>query len=169
MARVRSKQSDEDIKVDMTPMIDIVFQLLVFFIMTFEIVPMEGDFNIKMPLATNNPMDIEEQLPDVIYIELKATASGDLLEIYADNGINDATFADLNTCFQELTQFVEESLSGDADPSTAVETEVEFDIYPDLKYKHTVKAIEAVSGTVNEDGTINKLIETIKFKDNSQG
>ncbi|MEM7457072.1 MAG: biopolymer transporter ExbD, partial [Planctomycetota bacterium] len=40
MARVRSKQSEEEIKVDMTPMIDIVFQLLVFFIMTFKIVPM---------------------------------------------------------------------------------------------------------------------------------
>ncbi|MEM7452788.1 MAG: hypothetical protein AAF456_00405, partial [Planctomycetota bacterium] len=127
------------------------------------------DFNIKMPLATNNPMDIEEQLPDVIYIELKAAADGSLLEIYADNGIIDATFSDPQTRFDELTKFVEESLAGEADPSTAVETEVEFDIYPELKYKYTVKAIESVSGTINEDGTINKLIESIKFKDNSQG
>ena len=29
---------------EMTPMIDIVFQLLVFFIMTFKIVSQEGDF-----------------------------------------------------------------------------------------------------------------------------
>ncbi|MFT5528125.1 MAG: biopolymer transport protein ExbD, partial [Pirellulaceae bacterium] len=42
---------DEEIELQMTPMIDIVFQLLVFFIMTFKIVAMEGDFNIKMPMA----------------------------------------------------------------------------------------------------------------------
>ena len=32
----------EKIELQMTPMIDIVFQLLVFFIMTFKIVSMEG-------------------------------------------------------------------------------------------------------------------------------
>ena len=41
----------EKIELQMTPMIDIVFQLLVFFIMTFKIVAMEGDFNIRMPAA----------------------------------------------------------------------------------------------------------------------
>jgi biopolymer transport protein ExbD len=41
----------EKVEIPMTPMIDIVFQLLVFFIMTFKIVSQEGDFNIKMPLA----------------------------------------------------------------------------------------------------------------------
>jgi biopolymer transport protein ExbD len=42
---------NEKVEIPMTPMIDIVFQLLVFFIMTFKIVSQEGDFNIKMPLA----------------------------------------------------------------------------------------------------------------------
>ena len=40
---------DEKVEVQMTPMIDIVFQLLVFFIMTFKIVSLEGDFHVKMP------------------------------------------------------------------------------------------------------------------------
>ena len=38
----------EEIKINMTAMIDIVFQLLVVFIMTFKVVAMEGDFNIKL-------------------------------------------------------------------------------------------------------------------------
>ena len=45
---------EEKIELQMTPMIDIVFQLLVFFIMTFKIVAQEGDFNVKMPLASAN-------------------------------------------------------------------------------------------------------------------
>ena len=45
--------TDEKIELQMTPMIDIVFQLLIFFIMTFKIVAQEGDFNIKMPLASS--------------------------------------------------------------------------------------------------------------------
>ena len=50
--RNRDDRSEDKIELQMTPMIDIVFQLLVFFIMTFKIVTQEGDFNIKMPLAS---------------------------------------------------------------------------------------------------------------------
>ena len=49
--RNTSRRSEENVELMMTPMIDIVFQLLVFFIMTFKIVAPEGDFNIKMPMA----------------------------------------------------------------------------------------------------------------------
>ncbi len=52
-------------------------------------------------------------------------------------------------------------------PESASETEVEFDIDYGLKYSFTVKAIEAVSGRRLPDGSIKKLIEKIKFKDNS--
>ena len=41
----------DKIPIDMTPMIDIVFQLLTFFCMTLKVSAAEGDFNIKMPLA----------------------------------------------------------------------------------------------------------------------
>ena len=51
--RLATTEPDE-IKLNMTAMIDIVFQLLVFFIMTFKVVAMEGDFNIRMPLATTD-------------------------------------------------------------------------------------------------------------------
>ena len=49
--KIRGKRpsKDEKIELQMTPMIDIVFQLLVFFIMTFNVVAQEGDFNIRMP------------------------------------------------------------------------------------------------------------------------
>ena len=63
---------------DMTPMIDIVFQLLIFFIMTFKIVAQEGDFNIKMPLAAAS-----EVMPDIdtlppLKLRLRADGNGNL-------------------------------------------------------------------------------------------
>jgi hypothetical protein len=58
-------------------------------------------------------------------------------------------------------------LASSANPDTANETEVEFDIEFNLKYGDTVRGIEAVSGRKNPDGSVTKLIEKIKFKDNS--
>jgi biopolymer transport protein ExbD len=43
---------------DMTPMIDVCFQLIIFFMLSMKINSPEGDFNIKMPLgavASNQP------------------------------------------------------------------------------------------------------------------
>ena len=47
----RGPSGPAKVEQNMTPMIDIVFQLLTFFIMTLKIATQEGDFNIKMPLA----------------------------------------------------------------------------------------------------------------------
>ena len=69
--------------------------------------------------------------------------------------------------YQQLTKLVEQKIAGETNPEKAKETEVEFDISPELKYSFTVKAIEAVSGRVQSDGTVKKLIEKIKFKDTS--
>ena len=45
--KIRNTEHREHIVLQMTPMIDIVFQLLVFFVFTFKIVLPEGDFNIR--------------------------------------------------------------------------------------------------------------------------
>ena len=52
--KIRHTGREDKIQLQMTPMIDIVFQLLVFFIMTFKIILHEGDFNILMPLAPSS-------------------------------------------------------------------------------------------------------------------
>ncbi|MEZ6121857.1 MAG: biopolymer transporter ExbD [Planctomycetaceae bacterium] len=43
------------IAVDMSAMIDVVFQLLIFFMLTLKIVEPEGDFDINMPLGQLQP------------------------------------------------------------------------------------------------------------------
>ncbi len=154
----------KDIKVDLTAMIDIVFQLLTFFIMTFNASSMEGDFTIRMPLATTNAEQMDIVLPDLITVELRAGNNGNISSIVADGN---ETYIE-GDMFQRLTDYVETQLAGVGDPESAKKTEVEFDIDFGLKYSYTVTAIEAVSGRVQPDGSIKKLIEKIKFKDNSK-
>lgn len=59
-ARINKARLPDKVLIDMTPLIDIVFQLLTFFVMTLKVASLEGDFNIKMPLANGN-----EAAPDI--------------------------------------------------------------------------------------------------------
>ena len=156
---------NEEIKLNMTAMIDIVFQLLVFFIMTFKVVAMEGDFNVKMPLASTEQTDsMEDEPPELIRIQLRAGENGAINSIMVDDERDVQTFAD-EKMYISLTQYIAEKLAGEGDPENAIETEVEFDIDFSLKYSYTVDAIGAVSGQKLPDGSVKKLIEKIKFKD----
>lgn len=160
-------EEPEEIQLNMTAMIDIVFQLLIFFIMTFKVVAQEGDFNIKMPLASQptDQVDFEEP-PELIRIALRSGAEGKINTINVDDEIEAQTFGPSETMFIELTDYIEQKLAADGDPESAEDTEVEFDIDYDLKYSYTVQAIEAVSGKV-VNGKVKKLIEKIKFKSNA--
>ncbi len=158
---------NEDIKLNMTAMIDVVFQLLVFFILTFKIVANEGDFNVKMPLASNEPpSNTFEDLKTVISVKLNAGDNGNISGIDVSDQLQSSSLSGQDM-FNELTNFVETVLAGNSDPSTADDVEVEFDIDYALKYQYTVQAIGSVSGKVLPDDSVKKLIEKIKFRDNS--
>jgi len=76
-----SQRKGSKIELQMTPMIDIVFQLLVFFIMTFKIVTPEGDFNIKMPLDAPARGQPDPDMIPPIRVRLESHASGNLANI----------------------------------------------------------------------------------------
>jgi len=165
-------QEQEEIKLNMTSMIDIVFQLLVFFIMTFKVVVQEGDYNVKMPLSTvsEETVDLEDP-PQLIRILLRAGESGAISTIEVDDDIEVKTLVgeDVRDLFGQLNSLIESKVAGGDNPESGADTEVEFDIDYDLKYGYTVRAIEAVSGTDLGGGKVKKLIENIKFKDNTKG
>ena len=152
---IKKRGLPDKIPLDMTPMIDIVFQLLTFFCMTLKIAAMEGDFNIKMPLAaprqgTPDP----NQLPPM-KVRMQADSNGNLTEL----SLNDRTFTGQDR-FRQLHQQIA-SLVGEG--SLAASAEVELDCDFGLKYENVIEAITAVSGTVGPDGQTIKLVEKIKF------
>ena len=161
---------DDKIELQMTPMIDIVFQLLVFFIMTFKIVSQEGDFNIKMPLAAPSAGTVDELQMPPIKVRLAARSDGTLSGVYLNErsidfkiktNVDQIEYADL-----ELLRFEIIAIIGDdrGPGSYQEQAEVELDCDYDLHYTYVVNAITAVSGYVNQGtGEIVKLVEKIKF------
>jgi biopolymer transport protein ExbD len=146
----------EHVELQMTPMIDIVFQLLAFFIMTLKIVTLEGDFNVKMPSPAREGPTTAPDLPPMV-IRLRADDAGNLTGI-ALEGNAFRSFAELNRRIIEI-------VGNERGPGSLAESaEVEIDADYHLKYQHTVEAITAVSGYVTPDGHVVKLIEKIRFR-----
>jgi biopolymer transport protein ExbD len=151
--------SDDKITLQMTPMIDIVFQLLVFFVFSFKIGAQEGDFNVKMPLPSNQ---VGVPPPSSILnmqVRLIADETGKLRQ---PGGIVVNGEMRFDT-IQDLHNYVVGIVGGD-EPAAREEAEVELDCDFDLHYEHVVQAITAVSGYVDRSTRkVNKLIERIKF------
>ena len=156
--RVRNvnRRAGEEIELQMTPMIDIVFQLLVFFIMTFKIMAPEGDFNIKMPLAAPSAGPPSDAFLPPITVRLTALSNGNLADIRFGA-------RSLGTNFKALRQAVLDMMGDEPDPSMLETTEVEFDCDYHLRYENVIEAITAVSGYVSPEGEVVTLIEKIKF------
>jgi biopolymer transport protein ExbD len=146
----------EGVELMMTPMVDIVFQLLIFFLMTFKITSAEGDFNVKMPLAAPSQGKPDEiQLPP-LKVRLTADPGGQIAGIF----LGQAPMKD----FRQLREQIVGIVGDDTGPGSITDTqEVELDCDYNLDFKHVIDAITAVSGQITPDGEVVKLIEKIKF------
>ena len=154
MARKKSQLSDK-IDINMTPMIDVVFQLMSFFMCSLKIVAPEGDFDIRMPLGKSASTVVDDQQVPPVRVKLSAGLDGALAGI-AMNGQPVGDFEDLRKRIISL-------VGTDSGPNSLAErTEVELDCDYGLKYVNVVRAITAVSGKV-QDGQIVELIKKIKF------
>ena len=150
----------EKIELQMTPMIDIVFQLLVFFIMTFKIVAQEGDFNIKMPLAAPSEGPVDDTIPP-LKVRLTAHESGELAGVaFNDNVLGGVSPTEK---FDSLHMEVLRLVGDDVMHDSADDVEVEFTCDFDLHYRYVIQAITAVSGRISKEGNVVKLIEKIRF------
>lgn len=140
----------------MTPMIDIVFQLLVFFIMSFKIVLPEGDFNIRMPLPASDAPSAPSELP-VFNLRMVAAEDGSLATLQMDSRVFEG--ADR---FAKLHAYLRGLVSDSGGPGTAEDQEVEINADYDLRYDYVMRAITALSGYI-ENGQRHALIEKIRL------
>lgn len=156
MAR-RRQSKEEKMETNMSAMIDVVFQLLIFFMLTLKIVEPEGDFNINMPASGAPSQNDDMQLPD-IKVKLRANADGSLAGVYLGGrslGSGQAAFDQLNIEILKL-------IGRPGDPITK-DMEVEIDADYDLHFSNVVNAVGACTGRLDKDGNIVKYIEKIKF------
>src|SRR5438132_3138842 len=145
---IKKRGLPDKIPIDMTPMIDIVFQLLSFFCMTLRVSAAEGDFNIRMPLAAMSAgLPDPNQLPPM-KVRMRADAGGNLVELT----LNDRAFTGVDR-FKALHQYIA-ALVGEGNLAASAEVEIDCDF--NLKYEYVIEAITAVSGTLGPDGQIIK-------------
>ncbi|MEM8732651.1 MAG: biopolymer transporter ExbD [Planctomycetota bacterium] len=150
----RSRSKDDKNELPMTSMIDIVFLLLVFFIMTFKISAQEGDFNIKMPAPGQGAAADSTQLP--LKLRLKSDGNGGLQEIVLNENLS------FGTDWQQLRGQIVRMVGDPTGPADDEGPEVEIDLDYDLHYIHVIKAITAVTGYRSGDDVV-KLVDRIKF------
>lgn len=139
------------VKLDMTPLIDIVFQLLIFFVLTFRIVEDEGQFALRLPPVGQSNVAPREAWP--LQIQLVAGPRGSLAEVR----LADRRLSGLAELHREI-----ERLLG-SDPQLAAATEANLVCDPELAYEHCIAAVTAVSGTRQPDGSIRPLVPKIRF------
>ena len=131
----------------MTPMIDMVFLLLIFFVMTFNFVEPEGDFNIKMPPKGTTNIVLENTV-----IPLRISLSADRQGRLSGITLAEAPVQNLATLRERVKLIAQNN------------PDIEIELNPDegLHYEHIIEAMTAVSGEIR-NGQVHKICDKIKF------
>jgi len=153
------------IETQMTPMIDVVFLLLIFFMCTFKIIEPEGDFSINMPLGKPAEASVSDaELPPLRVRLVADPATGELRQlIYNDRdfGNGPAAFARLNEEVGSVVAALRQigpAEAGEGDQTQEVELDPDFE----LDYRHVISAISACSGSL-VNGAMVPYISRIRF------
>ena len=157
--RLRGKHEQEKIEAQMAPMIDVVFQLLIFFMLTLKIVEPEGDFNINMPIGAPAPSNEPViNMPD-LKVRLVATEDGHLSQLaFGGNNLGND-----DRSFERLNNEILKAIGRPGNPLMK-DVEVEIDADYGLHYRYVVKAVSACTGRLDpRSGNIIRYIEKIKF------
>ena len=155
----------EKIEPPMAPMIDIVFQLLIFFMLTLKIVEPEGDFSINMPLGKpTQQVNPEDPLLPPIKVRLHANEDGSLAQIVVVGLGPLGSGAD---AFDKLNRKILQAIGRPGDPLTQ-DIEVEIDADYNLDYEYSVRAMSACTGRLELNSKTGKpgvvrYVENIKF------
>jgi biopolymer transport protein ExbD len=154
MAMKFKTHAPDKVEMQLTSMIDVIFLLLIFFIMTFKISAQEGDFNIKMPIGGGQGAMDTTNIP--IKLRLRANPDGELVDIVVDETRS------FGTDFGQLRNYILQLTGGNAPPNPEEGPEVEIDLDYNLRYTYVIAAITAVTGQRQGD-QIERLVERIKF------
>ncbi len=154
--KFRGGSKVEKIEPQMAPMIDVVFQLLIFFMLTLKIVSPEGEFGVNMPLGGVGESD---SLVPEMKVRIISTPTGELGSLQ----LNGVSLGNDEQAFATLTAKVR-AIAGDPTGGAPNENlSVEIDPDYDLNYRWFIKTVGAVSGDKLPDGTTVPLVGNIKF------
>jgi biopolymer transport protein ExbD len=159
--KIRNRTGVKKIETQMAPMIDVVFQLLIFFMLTLKIIEPEGDFDINMPLGAPSDSAVTDAELPPFKVRLEADPeSGALQQLYfngAPLGRGPGAFDLLNGEILKAVNALQAT-----GPENLEKQEVEIDPDYGLNYEYIINAIGACSGKM-VDGKMVRYISRIKF------
>ena len=148
----------EKIEAQMAPMIDVVFQLLIFFMLTLKITAEEGDFGINMPIGSSGA-DSNELPPTEIKIRLQANPDGTL----ANASVGANSYGNGPDVFERINSRVI-TLAGPPSGGPNDDMEVTIDADYNLNYNYVIQAVSAATGKVDpRSGRPVRYVDKIKF------
>jgi biopolymer transport protein ExbD len=165
--KIQKRSGETKVEMQMTPMIDMVFQLLIYFLFTFKIVAQEGDFNIKMPKVAQQSTSQLPPLPPFM-VRLAADNAGNLRQIVTPSRTLPVTPGDRASArgaFDSLLAEVKDYVGQDTGPNSLrdkAEAKISTDF--NLHYKYVIDAITHVSGYREPGGQLVRLIQNIQFE-----
>lgn len=154
-----TKPAGDGVEMQIAPLIDVVFLLLIFFMLTLKIIEPEGDFNINMPVAAPAQVQSDEiNLPD-IKVRLIGAEDGSLASLQ----LGQRNLGSGAAAFERLNGEILKIIGRPGNPLTE-DIEVEIDADYNLDYRFTLQAVSACTGRLDpETGQIIRYVEKIKF------
>lgn len=163
---IKRQVAPSRVEMQMTPMIDMVFQLLIYFLFTFRITTAEGDLQFKMPLVIDPPPPLSEPLEYAV--RLVADAGGNLREIVIPGrtiAVTPGDRASVHAGFASLQEDVKRYVGQDTGPNSLRQLaacRISADYH--LHYQYTVDAISAVTAYREPGGQLVRLMQTFQLE-----
>lgn len=129
----------------LTTMIDVVFLLLIFFLLTLRILAPEGEFSLTMPQEARAAAINSPPPPTEIRIRLLANEDGTLKELL----LGRRNLGNDRRAFQRLNHELFRLVGPAAPLSDNLQIEIESDYH--LNYEHVLAAVAACTARVDEE------------------
>lgn len=141
------------------PLLSVCFLVIAFLLLLVRTMPTEGGLTLRTPLALpKQPSPDFSQLP-TIKIRLQANADGTLASI----AMNQRPVKNCDDLRSEIRAIVRPNRRGEFNSPLPSAPDVELNCDYNLSYEYTMQALTALSGYLDDDGRLVKLVERVKF------
>lgn len=159
MKLVKRSAGITKIEMPMAPMIDITFQLLIFFMLNLNILAPEGNFDINLPIGAPTSLAPEDLNLPPIKVSLRSDRDGNLTQVT----LGQKNLGNDDAAFDRLSSEILKIIVRPGNPLTK-DLEVEIDADYETQYKYIIRAVSRCTGRLDpQTKQLVRYVEKIKF------
>ena len=173
MYRRRNKHKEEEVTLNLAAMLDMAFQLLAFFILTFKPSPVEGQLSLNLPgpnvgaqvpnaaPSSGTSSDVPKETIESYLLQVTANADGTISRVKDTNGNDVFAGGATPQNLERLNRTLNEAFG-----KSTVYEQVLIMVDPTLRYDELMKVIDLCLRQKLPDGT---SLQKISFKELTPG